>query len=92
MNGAARRRRQGIAVPAGYRDIIERGALVAVNSSGGKDSQAMTILLSRIVPREQTIVIHAPLREVEWPGTMEQIQDTLPGGVPLTLAASGESR
>ena len=50
MNGAARSRRQGIAVPAGYRDMIERGTLVAVNSSGGKDSQAMTILLSRIVP------------------------------------------
>ena len=93
MNGAARSRRQGIAVPAGYQDMIERGTLVAVNSSGGKDSQAMTILLSRIVPREQMIVIHAPLRELEWPGAVEHIQDTLPGGVPLILAsvASGKS-
>ena len=62
-------------------------------SSGGKDSQAMTILLSRIVPREQIIVIHAPLGEVEWPGTIEHIEDTLPDGVPLILApvTSGKS-
>ena len=49
--------------------MIRAGALVAVNSSSGKDSQAMTILLSRIVPREQTIVVHALLGEMEWQGT-----------------------
>ena len=46
----------------------------------------MTILLSRIVPREQMIVVHAPLAEVEWPGTIEHIERTLPDRVPLILA------
>ena len=66
---APHRRRPDIAVPCKCRALIERGALVAVNHSDGKDSQAMTILLSRIVPREQLLVVHAPLGEVEWPGT-----------------------
>ena len=73
--------------------MIRRGALVAVNSSGGKDSQSMTILLARIVPRDQLVVVHAPLGEVEWPGTVEHIENTMPAGVPLILArvASGKS-
>ncbi len=73
--------------------MIRRGALVAVNSSGGKDSQAMTILLARIVSRDQLVVVHAPLSEVEWPGTIEHIQNTIPAGVPLIFApvASGKT-
>ena len=43
----------------------------------------MTILLSRIVPLEQLLVVHAPLGEVEWPGTVEFIQSTIPAGVPF---------
>ena len=88
-----RRRNAEIPVPPECREMIRRGALVAVNHSGGKDSQAMTILLSRIVPREQTIVVHAPLGEVEWPGTMAHIEATIPEGVPLILApvTSGKS-
>ena len=34
----------------------------------------MTILLARIVPRDQLVVVHAPLGEVEWPGTIEHIE------------------
>ncbi len=73
--------------------MIRRGALMAINSSGGKDSQAMTILLSRVVPRNQLLVVHAPLGEVEWPGTVEHIENTIPAGVPLIFAhvASGKS-
>ncbi len=73
--------------------MIRRGALVSVSSSGGKDSQAMTILLARIVPRDQLVVVHAPLGEVEWPGTIEHIENTMPAGVPLIFArvASGKS-
>ena len=41
-----------IRIPRECRRLICRGALVAINSSGGKDGQAMTILLSRIVPRD----------------------------------------
>ena len=70
-----------IPIPRECRQLVRRGALVAINSSGGKDSQAMTILLSRIapsiVPRDQLILVHAPLGEVEWPGTIEHIERTM---------------
>ena len=82
-----------ILVPPRCREMIRAGALVAINTSGGKDSQAMTILLSRIVPRDQIVAVHAPLGEVEWPGTIEHIEATLPAGVPLVMApvSSGKS-
>ena len=87
------RHRPDIAVPCECRDMIEHGALVAISSSGGKDSQAMSILLSRLVPREQLLVVHAPLGEVEWAGTVRHVEKTIPEGVPLILAhtASGKS-
>ena len=86
-------RRPSIALPPECRELIERGALVAINSSGGKDSQCVTILLSAIVPADQLIVVHAPLRDVDWPGTEAHIRATLPPAVPLILApvASGRS-
>ncbi len=82
-----------IPVPPKCRELIRAGALVAISTSGGKDSQAMTILLSRIVPRDQIVAVHAPLGEVEWPGTVEHIEATLPAGVPLVMApvSSGKS-
>ena len=55
------RRHSGIHVPPECLEMIRTGALVAISTSGGKDSQAMTILLSRIVPREQQVAVHAPL-------------------------------
>ena len=73
-------------VPPECRETIRAGALVAISHSGGKDSQAMTILLSRLVPRDQLIVVHAPLGEVEWPGTVFHIENTIPPGVPLIMA------
>ena len=75
-----------IRVPPECRKMIRAGALVAVNTSGGKDSQSMTILLSRIVPRDQIVAVHAPLVDVEWPGTIEFIRATLPPDMPLILA------
>ena len=75
-----------IPIPRECRQLIRRGALVAINHSGGKDSQAMTILLLRLVPRDQLIIVHAPLGEVEWPGTIEHIENTIPPGVPLIMA------
>ena len=53
----------------------------------------MMIVLSRVVPREQLLVIHAPLGDIEWPGTIQKIESTIPAGVPLILAltASGKS-
>ena len=64
--------RADIHVPSECREMIRAGALVAVNHSGAKDSQAMAV--------------HAPLGEVEWPGTVGHIRATLPAGVPLILA------
>ena len=80
-------------VPPECRETIRAGALVAINHSGGKDSQTMTILLSRLVPHDQLIVVHAPLGEVEWSGTVEHIENTIPPGVPLVMApvASGKT-
>ena len=75
-----------IQVPSECREMIRAGALVAISHSGGKDSQTMTILLSRIVPRDQLVAVHAPLEGVEWPGTIEHVKATLPAGVPLILA------
>ena len=80
------RLRPDLPVPPECRALIDHGALVAVNHSGGKDSQAMAILLSRIVPREQLLFVHAPLGEVEWPGAIEHIERTIPPDVPLVLA------
>ena len=73
--------------------MIRAGALVAVSTSGGKDSQAMTILLSRLVPHDRLVAVHAPLGEVEWRGTVDHIEATLPPGVPLIFApvASGKT-
>ena len=45
-----RRRDTEFSVPPECGEMIRRGALVALNVSGGKDSQALTIILSRIVP------------------------------------------
>ena len=96
MSGTTPRGRRPAAdlyIPPECRDMIRRGALIAVSHSGGKDSQSMTILLARTVPRDQLVVVHAPLGQVEWPGTVEHIENTMPAGVPLIMArvASGKS-
>ena len=80
------RHRPGLFMPGECRHLIDRGALVAISSSAGKDSQAMTILLSRVVPPEQLLVVHAPLGEVEWPETVAHLRNTIPPGVPLIFA------
>lgn len=54
--------------------FIREGALVVVNHSGGKDSQATLALLAPLVPREQLVVVHAVLPDVEWPGTREHAE------------------
>ena len=53
----------------------------------------MAIVLSRIVPRDQLLIVHAPLGEVEWPGVSSHVRDTIPPGVPLIMApvTSGKS-
>ena len=73
------RRLYDLPIPSECRELVDRGALVAVSTSGGKDSQAMMILLSTVVPREQLLAVHAPLGEVELPETLAQIESTIPG-------------
>ena len=73
-------------IPADITDMIERGALVAINHSGGKDSQAMTIrLVEAGIPRDQLLIVHATLGDVEWPGTIGHIRTTT-FGLPLVIA------
>ncbi len=89
MNARPRGRRNPVLevpLPPECQEMIRRGALVSISTSGGKDSQAMTILLARIVPHDQLVAVHAPLAEVDWSGTIPHIQTTLPEGVPLILA------
>jgi len=74
-----------LTIPARIRTMINAGALIVVNHSGGKDSQAMTVRIREIVPTAQILVVHAPLAEIEWPGTLEHITATI-GELPLILA------
>jgi len=63
-----------LAVPEQIRSMIDAGALFVLNDSGGKDSQAMRIVLRDVIPATQKIVIHASLGDVEWPGALEHAQ------------------
>lgn len=64
---------------AQVRDLVRRGALFAVNHSGGKDSQAMLVRVLQLVPRDQVVLVHADLGEVEWAGAQAHIAATAPG-------------
>ena len=69
--------------------LIRRGALFVANHSGGKDSQAMLIKLLELVPRDQLIVVHASLGEVEWEGALEHAQQQAhSAGLPFIVAES----
>jgi len=46
-------------------ELIEKGAQFFVGHSGGKDSQAMFAILTKIVPADQLHVVHADLGDVE---------------------------
>lgn len=66
-------------IPQEVRELIARGALFVINHSGGKDSQAMYLVLRRIVPRDQILLVHADLGEVEWAGAVGHILATTSG-------------
>lgn len=68
------------------KDLVRRGALFVVSHSGGKDSQAQLVQVRKVVPDEQLLVVHAPLRMVEWEGAVEQARADTPPGVPFLLA------
>jgi len=66
--------------------LRDRGALFAISHSGGKDSQVMAIKIHALVPDEQIIWIHCPLKGVEWAGGVEQVRRYKPRNVPLIFA------
>lgn len=70
--------------------LIDRGALFVVNHSGGKDSQAMTSEISKVIPADQIHVIHAHLPGVEWEGTLDHVADNI-GELPLTVVQAGKT-
>ena len=45
-----------------------------MSHSGGKDSQAMYVLIKEKVPHDQIVVVHANLGEVEWSGVIDHIK------------------
>lgn len=56
--------------------LDDEKTLVVVNHSGGKDSQAMYLTIKDVVPKERIVIIHAHLKEVEWDGIFELIEET----------------
>lgn len=66
---------ESIRIPMVLRDrYINGGGLFVLNDSGGKDSQAMRIIVRSLLPAMSLVVIHAPLGEIEWPGALEHAQ------------------
>lgn len=59
--------------------LINEGALVVINDSGGKDSQCMKIQLAKSIPAEQLVIIHAHLPGVEWDGVIGHIENNSMG-------------
>lgn len=74
-----------LTVPAEIRELIEAGALFAVNNSGGKDSQAMLALLRQVVPARQLMVVHAHLAGEEWDGVEDHVRE-ISAGLDVVIA------
>lgn len=67
----------------GIDDLVKRGAIFYISTSGGKDSQAMYIDLAGRIPHGQIVLVHADLGEVEWTGVIDHIEETT--SHPLTV-------
>ena len=50
----------------------------------------MTVLLSRIVPDDGLAAVHAPLGEVEWPGTIRHVKAALSPTVRAGMVTGGK--
>lgn len=74
--------------------LIAQGALFAINTSGGKDSQAMGIEMLKLgIPARQLVFIHADLSEVEWRGTLEHAKAQADAaGIPFIVAKARDSQ
>lgn len=78
------------AAPATVLELVRRGALFVVNHSGGKDSQAMLIVLRALVPHRQLLIVHAEMPGVEWEGTQEHIH-RYAYGIPVLVARASRT-
>lgn len=79
-------------VPDKIIDLIDGGALFVANHSGGKDSQATLVELSRVIPAAQLLVVHASLGKFEWPGAMELARDQAHGlELPFIVASASKT-
>ena len=76
-----------VQVPPAVAQAITDGAMVVINHSGGKDSQAMAAALRAIVPIAQLVVIHAELPGVDWPGVVDHVRDNCQGLEVITCRA-----
>lgn len=72
------RRPPAIKIPEKIKDALDRGAYLVINSSGGKDSQAITYMLASSPElakyKDKMIVLHADLGRAEWPGGGEHAE------------------
>ena len=71
------------------KQLIENGAIFYCSHSGGKDSQAMYTMLSKVVPANQIVVVHANLGSVEWSGVIGHIEDNI--NHELNVVAAGKT-
>lgn len=65
---------KSIYLPDEIDKLINDGAIFYVSHSGGKDSQAMYLLLKKVIPNDQIVVVHADLGKVEWEGVQDHIR------------------
>jgi 3'-phosphoadenosine 5'-phosphosulfate sulfotransferase (PAPS reductase)/FAD synthetase len=70
-------------------ELIERGAIFYISHSGGKDSQAMFILVTALVPADQIVVVHSDLGAVEHHGGQDHIRATI-GDFELHVVCAGK--
>lgn len=87
-----------------FNRLVSDGALVVINHSGGKDSQALYAIVSQRVPADQIVVVHADLGDqVEHLGVQDHIRSNIDhelhvaapiwkDGTPKTLLAAIERR
>lgn len=62
----------------------DKNCIFFISLSGGKDGQAMSTIVRRLVPEEQIVAVHAHLGSaVEHEGILEHIKATTPKNIPL---------
>lgn len=73
---------------AKIKELRDRGAVFFINHSGGKDSQTQTLEISRLVPVDQMVIVHADLAEQDWNGAYDHLVATAPQGAKIVKCRS----